>query len=72
MYAHKGDVDALKDTALDLMTVQWHQQELKAIIEPQLVQLNHRWEELLHRICVSTVLFYMNKLFIYVGANICT
>ncbi|XP_021932648.1 dystrophin-like [Zootermopsis nevadensis] len=51
MYAHKGDVDALKDTALDLMTVQWHQQELKAIIEPQLVQLNHRWEELLHRIC---------------------
>jgi hypothetical protein len=58
MCARNGDVDALREAAVDLMAVQGHQQELRTIIDPQLVQLNCRWGELLHKICVSTGVFF--------------
>ncbi|XP_069695333.1 dystrophin, isoforms A/C/F/G/H isoform X7 [Periplaneta americana] len=50
MCAHKPDVDALREVAVELMSSQGHQQELRTTIEPQLMQLNCRWGELLHRI----------------------
>jgi hypothetical protein len=66
MNARKGDVDALRQAAVDLAVSQGHQQELRTIIEPQLIQLNCRWGELFHRICVST----WSKVLVPVGANI--
>jgi hypothetical protein len=72
MYAHKSDVDALREAAAGLVAVQAHQQELRTVIEPQLIQLNCRWGELLHRICVSSRVFYVSKLLVCVGVNSCT
>ncbi|XP_033609096.1 dystrophin, isoforms A/C/F/G/H isoform X6 [Cryptotermes secundus] len=50
MYARKSDVVSLREAAVELMTAPGHQQELRTTIEPQLVQLNCRWGEILHRI----------------------
>jgi hypothetical protein len=51
--ARKGDVDALREAAVELMAAQGHQQELMTILEPRLIQLTCRWGEILHRIRVS-------------------
>lgn len=53
MCARKSDVAALREAAVELMAAHGHQQELRTIIEPQLIQLNYRWGDLLHRIHVS-------------------
>lgn len=53
MCARKSDVAALREAAVELLAAHGHQQELRTIIEPQLIQLNYRWGDLLHRINVS-------------------
>jgi hypothetical protein len=53
MCARKSDVAAVRDAAVELMAAYGHQQELRAIIEPQLIHLNYRWGDILHRIHVS-------------------
>jgi hypothetical protein len=62
MYARKSDVVSLREAAVELMAAQGHQQELRANIEPQLIQLNCRWGEILHRIHVSTGVLDTNQL----------
>jgi hypothetical protein len=61
MCARKSDVMALKEAAMELMAAHGHQQELRVIIEPQLIQLNYRWGDILHRIHVSNRVLYVNK-----------
>lgn len=53
MHTRKSDVASLREAAVELMAAEGHQQELRATVEPQLIQLNCRWGEILHRIHVS-------------------
>jgi hypothetical protein len=62
MYARKSDVASLREAAVELMATPGHQQELTATVEPQLIQLNCRWGEILHRIHVSNGVLDTNQL----------
>jgi hypothetical protein len=53
MHTRKSDVVSLREAAVELMAAEGHQQELRATVEPLLIQLNCRWGEILHRIHVS-------------------
>jgi hypothetical protein len=61
MYARKNDVVFLREAAVELMAAPENQQELRATIEPQLMQLNCRWGEILHRIHVSNGVLHINQ-----------
>jgi hypothetical protein len=64
MYARKSDVVSLREAAVELMAAPGHQQEVRETIEPQLIQLNCRWGEILHRIHVSNGVHGINQLYV--------
>nr|CAD7404044.1 unnamed protein product [Timema cristinae] len=50
MLSRKGRVDTLRDLAVDLMVSGEGHQQLPTSVEQQLIDLNSRWGEVLHRI----------------------